>query len=279
MAERVTVSVDEGVADVQLNRPAKLNGLDLAMFEALVAAGATLAADRSLRAVVLSGAGRAFSAGLDFASFMAMRAEGRAVKDLLEREAGSPANFAQQAAYVWTALPVPVIAAVQGACFGGGLQFALGADIRIVAPDAQLSVMEIKWGLVPDMTGTQTLRHLVRLDVLKELTKELTFTGRTVSGAEAVALGLATRVSDRPLGDARALAREIAGKSPDAIRAAKRLLGRAVTATLEEGLRLEEPSSGRSWAGRTSSRRCSRISNGARRSSPIRREGGGPAGN
>jgi len=236
MAERVSVSVDDGVADVQLNRPEKLNGLDLAMFEALVAAGATLARDRSLRAVVLSGAGRAFSAGLDFASFMALRAEGREVKDLLEREAGSPANFAQQAAYVWTALPVPVIAAVHGACFGGGLQIALGADIRIVAPDAQLSVMEIKWGLVPDMTGTQTLRHLVRLDVLKELT----FTGRIVSGREAVALGLATRVSERPLEDARSLARAIAGKSPDAIRAAKTLLGRAVTATLEEGLRLEE---------------------------------------
>ncbi len=236
MAERVSVSVDEGVADVQLNRPEKLNGLDLAMFEALVTTGRALAGDRSLRAVVLSGAGRAFSAGLDFASFMATRVEGRAVKDLLERDAGSPANFAQQAAYVWTALPVPVIAAVHGACFGGGLQIALGADIRIVAPDAQLSVMEIKWGLVPDMTGTQTLRHLVRLDVLKELT----LTGRIVSGAEAVGLGLATRVSDRPLEAARALAREIAGKSPDAIRAAKTLLERAVTATLEEGLRLEE---------------------------------------
>jgi len=235
MAERVTVSVDEGVADVQLNRPEKLNGPDLAMFEALVETGETLARDRSLRAVVLSGAERAFSAGLDFASFMAMRAENRAVKDLLEREAGSPANFAQQAAYVWTALPVPVIAAVQGACFGGGLQIALGADIRIVAPDAQLSVMEIKWGLVPDMTGTQTLRHLVRLDVLKELT----FTGRIVSGTEAVELGLATRASDLPLEAALALAREIAAKSPDAIRAAKALTNGAVTATLEEGLVLE----------------------------------------
>ncbi len=236
MAERVTVSVEDGVADVQLNRPEKLNGLDLAMFEALVATGTTLAEESSLRAVVLSGAGRAFCAGLDFASFTAMRAENREVRNLLEREAWSPANFAQQAAYVWTALPVPVIAAVHGVCFGGGLQIALGADIRIVAPDAQLSVMEIKWGLVPDMTGTQTMRHLLRLDVLKELA----FTGRIVAGTEAVALGLATRVSDRPLEDARALAREIAGKSPDAIRAAKTLLGRAVTATLEDGLRLEE---------------------------------------
>ncbi len=236
MADRVTVSVDAGVADVRLSRPEKLNGLDHAMFEALVAMGTALAGDRALRAVVLSGAGRAFCAGLDFASFMVARAGGREVKSLLDRDAASPANFAQQAAYVWTALPVPVIAAVHGVCFGGGLQIALGADIRIVAPDAQLSVMEIKWGLVPDMTGTQTLRHLVRLDVLKELT----FTGRIVSGREAVELGLATRVSDQPLEEARALARGIAGRSPDAIRAAKRLLNRAVTATLEEGLRLEE---------------------------------------
>ncbi len=236
MADRVTVSVDAGVADVRLSRPEKLNGLDHAMFEALVAMGTALAGDRALRAVVLSGAGRAFCSGLDFASFMVARAGGREVKSLLDRDAASPANFAQQAAYVWTALPVPVIAAVHGVCFGGGLQIALGADIRIVAPDAQLSVMEIKWGLVPDMTGTQTLRHLVRLDVLKELT----FTGRIVSGREAVELGLATRVSDQPLEEARALARGIAGRSPDAIRAAKRLLNRAVTATLEEGLRLEE---------------------------------------
>src|SRR3990172_10852450 len=194
MAERVTVSVDDGVADVTLNRPEKLNGLDLAIFEALVATGRTLAGDRALRSVVLSGAGRAFCAGLDFASFMAARADGREVKSLLERDAGNPANLAQQAAHVWTALPVPVIAAVHGACFGGGLQIALGADIRIVAPDAQLPVIEIKLWLLPDMTGTQTLRHLVRLDVLKELT----FTGRIVLGTEAVALGLATRVADDP---------------------------------------------------------------------------------
>lgn len=233
MTDRVSVSRQDGVADVRLNRPEKLNGLDRAMFDALVAAGKSLATDRSLRAVVLSGAGRAFCAGLDFASFVA-RPVGEG--SLLEREPGSPANFAQQAAWVWAALPVPVIAAIHGACFGGGLQIALAADVRFVAPGAQLSVMEIKWGLVPDMTGTQTLRHLVRLDVMKELT----FTGRIVTGTEAVELGLATRVSDTPLESALALAREIAGKSPDAIRAGKRLLNAAVTATPEEGLRLEE---------------------------------------
>jgi enoyl-CoA hydratase/carnithine racemase len=133
-------------------------------------------------------------------------------------------------------LPVPVIAAVHGVAFGGGLQIALAADIRFVAPDAQLSVMEIKWGLIPDMTGSQTLRHLVRLDVAKELM----FTGRLITGSEAVALGLATRVSDDPHADALALACEIAAKSPDAVRAGKRLLNQAGLVSLADGLRLEE---------------------------------------
>lgn len=233
---RVTVTIEGGVADVRLNRPDKLNGLDRAMFEALVETGTALGRDRSLRAVVLSGEGRAFSAGLDFASFMAEGGLGGGEHPLFARQPGSPANRAQQCAWVWTEVPVPVIAAVHGACFGGGLQIALGADLRLVAPDAQLSIMEVRWGLVPDMSGTQTLRHLVRLDVLKELT----FTGRVVTGTEAVALGLATRTSASPREEALGLAREIAGKSPDAVRAAKRLLGRAAATSVEEGLRLEE---------------------------------------
>ena len=235
MGERVTVSMEGGVADVRLNRPEKLNALDQAMFEALIATGETLSTDRALRAVVLSGEGRGFCAGLDFASFMAMAGD-NAGRSLLSREADSPANFAQRAAWVWTEIPVPVIAAVHGVAFGGGLQVALGADIRIATPDAQFSVMEIKWGLIPDMSGTQTLRHLVRLDVAKELT----FSGRVVSGREAVELGLATRVADDPHAAALALARDIAGKSPDAIRAGKRLLNASVVASREDGFRLEE---------------------------------------
>lgn len=236
VSERVRVNTRAGVADVRLNRPEKLNGLDLGMFEALVATGRALAAERGLRAVVLSGEGRAFCAGLDFASFGAVLTEGRGAGDLLARGPGEAGNFAQQAAWVWAELPVPVIAAVHGACFGGGLQIALAADLRVVAPDAQLSVMEIRWGLVPDMTGTQTLRHLVRFDVLNDLV----LTGRIVGGTEAVALGLATRLSATPLVTALEIAAEIAAKSPDAIRASKRLLRRAVTSGLEEGLRLEE---------------------------------------
>lgn len=237
MSERVRVTMEGGVADVRLNRPEKLNALDRAMFEALAETGVALSADRAVRAVVLSGEGRGFCAGLDFASFMAMSGEGGDPgASLLDRRRGdSPANFAQHAAWVWTEVPVPVIAALHGVVFGGGLQIALGADLRIAAPDAHLSVMEIKWGLVPDMSGTQTLRHLVRLDIAKELT----FTGRIVDGREAAALGLVTRVADDPRAAALALAREIAGKSPDAIRAGKRLLGDAPLVPVREGLALE----------------------------------------
>ena len=235
MSDRVTVTIEERVASVRMNRPDKLNALDAAMFEALIETGQRLAADRSVRAVVLSGEGRAFCAGLDFASFMGMLASGGGL-DLLARPEGSIANYAQLAGYVWRQVPVPVIAAVHGVTFGGGLQIALGADIRIVAPDAQLSVLEIKWGLIPDMSGTQTLRHLVRLDVAKELT----FTGRVVSGTEAVALGLGTRLSEHPFDDAMKLAREISTKSPDAIRAGKKLLEATWFCGLEEGLQIEE---------------------------------------
>lgn len=231
-AERVSVRVENGIADVRLNRAEKLNALDVAMFEALVETGDALRAQRSLRAVVLSGEGRGFCAGLDVESF----ARGRGGRDLFARDGQSPANFVQRSAWVWAELPVPVIAAVHGVCFGGGLQIALAADLRYAAPDARLSVMEIRWGLIPDVTGSRTLPRLVRADVAKELT----FSGRVVSGAEAVELGLATHLSDQPREAALELAREIAGKSPDAIRAAKRLLDRGAALDVEAGLRLEE---------------------------------------
>jgi enoyl-CoA hydratase/carnithine racemase len=241
MSDRIVVTrLPGGVADVRLNRAEKMNALDIPMFEALVETGKELAADRSLRAVVLSGEGRAFSAVLDFASFQSMAGAppaGGSGANLLSRgDASSPANFAQRAAWIWTEVPVPVIAAVHGVAYGGGLQIALGADLRFVAPDAKLSVMEIKWGLVPDMSGTQTLRRLVRLDVAKELT----FTGRVISGTEAVELGLATRVEADPRSAALEAAAAIAAKSPDAIRSAKQLLDASGVVSVVEGLQLEE---------------------------------------
>ncbi len=237
MADRVIVNLRDGVADVRLNRPEKLNALDLPMFQALAETGRSLAEERALRAVVLSGEGRAFCAGLDFGSFQGMaRNDGKTGERLIGRQSSSPANFAQQAAWVWRELPVPVIAAVHGVCFGGGLQIALAADLRVVAPDARMSVMEVRWGLIPDMSATQTLRHLVRLDVAKQLT----FTGRIVSGEEALRLGLATELGVEPRETALTQAREIAEKSPDAVRAAKRLFDANWTDGVEQGLAREE---------------------------------------
>jgi enoyl-CoA hydratase/carnithine racemase len=227
-AERVTIEVTDGVADVRLNRPEKRNALDAAMFAGLVDASERLGKDPGVRAVVLSGEGKSFCAGLDMASFQAMAADEPRMPSagtLAERGDDRPANHGQQAAYGWTTLPVPTIAAVHGHALGGGLQVALGCDIRIVAPDAQLSVMEIRWGLVPDMTGTQMLARLLPLDVVKELV----WTGRVVSGEEAVALGLATSLSDDPRAAALDLARRLAKKNPHAIRAGKRLLNQAGT--------------------------------------------------
>ncbi|AEV73889.1 enoyl-CoA hydratase/carnithine racemase [Mycolicibacterium rhodesiae NBB3] len=207
---------ENGVATVTMVRAEKHNALDQAMFEGLVAAAEQLAGEASVRAVVLHGEGKSFCSGLDVASFMA-GSGGTSI--LLDRDEDRIANIAQRVTYDWSLVPAPVIAAIHGNCFGGGLQIALGADIRIAAPDAKLSIMEIKWGLVPDMGITQTLPRLLPIDVAKELT----FTGRIVSGTEAAAIGLVTRTADDPLAAAVALADEITQKSPDGVRAAKRL--------------------------------------------------------
>lgn len=236
MTELVTIDIDGGVADVRLNRVDKYNALSPDMFQAIIDAGESLAENRQVRAVVLSGNGRGFCAGLDMGSFQGMAGggSGGGTGGLLERDE-RPENHAQRPAYVWKRLPVPVIAAIHGVAFGGGCQIALGADIRFAAPDARMSVMEIKWGLIPDMSLTQTLRELVPLDVAKELT----FTGRILSGEQAKALGLVTHVVDDPLEAAMNLAREIAGKSPDAIRAGKKLLEESWRADERSGLELE----------------------------------------
>lgn len=224
MNDRVVIHLDdEGVADVRLNRADKMNAIDSAMIEGILAAQEQLRVEPRLRAVVLHGEGRAFCAGLDITRFASMGTEenGRAYK-LADRTHGI-ANAPQQTAWGWRDLPVPVIAAVHGVAFGGGMQIALGADIRYVTSDVKLSVMEIKWGLVPDMAGIALLRELVRGDVARELT----YSGRIINGDEAVRLGLATWAGSDPLAHAREMARNIARSSPDAIRAAKRLLNRS----------------------------------------------------
>jgi enoyl-CoA hydratase/carnithine racemase len=190
-----------------------------------------------VRAVVLSGEGPDFCAGLDFGAFRAMTKGQRLSASVTLPPGSGPARATgQRAAFIWAELPVPVIAAVRGNALGGGLQLALGADIRLVTPDATLSVLEIQWGLIPDMTGSQLLPELVGRDVAKELT----LTGRRVRGTEAVAIGLATRVEADPLTAALAMAREIAQRNPHAVRAAKRLLDLAGRVDLATGFAAEQ---------------------------------------
>lgn len=220
MTDRIAVTIEAGVADVRLNRPEKMNALDPEMFAALRDTAADLAARADVRVIVLSGEGRAFCAGLDFGSFKQMGEGKRSSVGRLTPRTQGIANDPQQSVWAWRQVPVPVIAAITGVAFGGGCQIALGADIRLIAPDARMSVLEIKWGLVPDMAGLALMRSILRDDVARELT----YTGRQVTGQEAVDLGLATRVENDPYAAAMALAREIAGKSPHAVRAAKRLL-------------------------------------------------------
>lgn len=235
MSELVALEVRDHIGFVKLNRPEKYNALSVDMFQKIIEVGETVRKDKSIRVVVLSGEGKGFCAGLDFESFQKMAGSEKGV-NLFERAPGTPANMAQQVAYIWKQVPVPVIAALHGVAFGGGLQIALGADIRLAAPDMKMSVMEIKWGLVPDMSATQTLCDLLRLDVAKELL----FTGRIVDAAEAAEIGLVTRVCEDPLAEACKMAGEIAVKSPDAISKGKQLLEQAWHAGAESGLLLEE---------------------------------------
>jgi enoyl-CoA hydratase/carnithine racemase len=241
MNDRVSVDIQDGVADVRLVRTDKMNALDNAMFEALIQTGERLKGEPGLRAVVMSGEGRAFCAGLDMGNFQQMASgereggKGTAGPLLTPKRTPGGSNRAQHAVMVWREIPVPVIAAVHGVAFGGGFQLALAPDLRFVASDTRMSVMEIKWGLVPDMAGMVLMRGLVRDDVARDLT----FSGRIFTGEEALAMGLATRVSEHPLAEALAFAKDVAGRNPHAIRAAKRLLNLAAEGEQHEVL-LEE---------------------------------------
>lgn len=233
MSERVSIRVDAHVAEVTMERADKFNAVDMAMIDALVDAARRVAEDDSIRAVVLSGAGDNFCAGIDLDIFTSP--EPPFSPEAMRPQPGGDANLFQRPALVWREVPVPVIAAVHGICYGAGLQIALGADLRIVAPSSRLSVMEVKWGIVPDMGITVTARGLLRPDRLKELA----LTGRVVDGAEAVSLGLATRLDDEPLAAARQLARDIAGRSPDATAGVKHLLNAGAAAAEADALALE----------------------------------------
>lgn len=219
---RVAISYSENTAHVRLNRPEKLNAMDSSMIEAVVAAGQEVAASDA-RAVVVSGEGRGFCAGLDVASF-AVLATGDPAKEILPRTHGA-SNLYQEVAMVWRKVPVPVIAALHGVVFGAGFQLALGADIRVASPDASLAIMEMKWGLVPDMGGMVLLPRLTRADVIRKLT----YTAQPTTAMQALDWGLVTEVTEEPLAAALDLAAVIAARSPSAIRMAKALILNAET--------------------------------------------------
>lgn len=224
--DRVEARLDGSVAHIEMIREDKLNALDPAMFDALIAAADWLRGQKTARVAILSGRGRMFCAGLDFGSFAAMSEDGGESANSLEARTHGLCNKPQYVGYVWHEMEIPVICAIQGGALGGGLQIALGADIRIAAPDAKIAIAETQWGLVPDMSGCATVRRLVRDDVLRLLT----YTAQRLDGTQAQAHGLVTEVSADPLARAQAIADAIAGRSPSAIRACKTLLN-----TLDDG--------------------------------------------
>jgi len=261
---RVLVTIDQGVADVRLNRPDKLNALDSAMFDALIATGDRLRTLPGLRAVVLSGVGKAFCAGLDMGRFQAMAGEADSAASLrLGPRSHGDCNVPQYAAMVWRSLPVPVIAAVHGAALGGGLQIALGADIRLVSPEAKLGLLEIRWGIIPDMGAFIVLPELMPADRIRDLA----YTGRTVGGAEAVSMGLATQLSDAPLDTALAMARDIASRKPTPSVPARRWWRPPIPGIRPPACSASPTHRSRSWNAPTSAKRCARNWKSARRSS------------
>ena len=245
MDNRITIEVIDGIADVRLVRSNKMNALDSSMFSAITEIGEKLCNLPEVRVVVLSGTGKAFCAGMDMGNFSNMVADGDPKKDSSDQSRPEPEPFAtrshgianhfQHAVWMWRDLPMPVIAAVHGVAFGGGFQIALGADIRYAAPDTRFSIMEIKWGLVPDMASTQLMRHLAREDIVRELS----YTGRIFSAQEALEYGFVTRIVDDPLALAFDTAREIATKNPQAIRGNKQLFNAAHYLSAEAGLLME----------------------------------------
>ena len=230
--DRVEVQVEGLVAHVSLNRPEKHNGLDREMMKALIETARWLNKQQDIRAVILSGAGASFCAGLDFPAMT--KRPLRLLGDFFKFGVRDT-NLFQKVCWCWRELPMPVLAVIHGRCYGGGLQIALATDFRFTTPECEFSIMEIKWGLVPDMTGSVTLRELARIDAIKELA----MTGRVISGTQAGELGLVSHVMAEPMAAARALADELIGRSPDAVSACKRLFQDAWAATPEQAFDLE----------------------------------------
>ncbi len=235
MSDSVLIKREGAIAEVWINRPDKHNAVDMSVFEGLAKAGEELRADPSVRAIILTGSGDNFCSGIDISLFTSGMSPADLNKKIMEFGDGEVANTFQKPAYIWQEIEVPVIAALQGVVYGAGAQIALGADFRLAAPNTRMSVMEIKWGLIPDMSITRTLPRLVRSDVAKDLI----FTGRVVEAREAAEIGLITRIVDDPLSEARAMAELILTKNPDAIRRGKRLINDSWTGDPADTLKLE----------------------------------------
>ena len=235
MSELVNISIENHVADVRFNRPEKYNALSFEMIDAMANAINRLAQEPGVRVVVISGEGKSFCAGLDVENFAALQSGENKFPNLTARYQNRISNIYQHIGYGWKELPVPVIAAIHGVALGGGFQIAMGADIRFSTPNAKFSLMEMRWGLIPDMSVTQTIRDVVSIDVAKELI----FTGKVIQGEEAARLKLVTHICEKPYEEAMALAREIASKNPDAIRAAKKLINDVWHGDSGRGLMME----------------------------------------
>ena len=233
MTDVLTTTIEGHVATVTLNRPDKHNAINMEMFAALADAGEQLRSQPSVRAVVLTGAGDNFCSGIDTSVFKQAGAD--IDPGMMAPVAPSPANFFQRPAYVWRELDIPVICALKGFAFGGGLQIALGADLRFASPSTRLSIMEIKWGIIPDLAISTTLRDILPLDRIKELA----WSGRIVDATEALELGLVTAVHDDPFAEAQKFAADVAARSPDAIRSMKTLFNHAWRMSDAEALALE----------------------------------------
>jgi len=236
MQDRVTVTLKNHIAEVALNRPDKMNALDMDMFHAIAQAGEDLKGNDDLRAVVLYGAGENFCAGIDTSVFGALVGDIENIRaQMLNPPEGEVANLFQKPAHVWQELEMPVIAVLRGAVFGGGAQIALGADFRFASADTRISIMESKWGLIPDMGITRNLPKLVRADQAKELM----MTARVLNSDEALSMGLISRICDDPMAQARSFAATLATRSPEAMQGAKRLVEEAWSAPAARSLKLE----------------------------------------
>ena len=232
----LNITVKDGIAEIRLNRPQRKNALSMELFEALAEAGEAMKSQAGLRAVILSGEGGDFCAGLDLTVMQSLAGRLDEMRDrLLNPPKGEAANWFQKPCYVWQELDVPVIAAIDGVCLGGGMQLALAADFRIAHPDARLSIMETKWGLIPDMGISQNLPKVMRADQAKELM----MSARMFDGTEALQMGLVTRLADDPLSAARDMALELKAKSPEAVAGVKALVDRVWSMAPGDGLAVE----------------------------------------